>query len=513
MVKKFLLLRVLSLAIFLILLLWPSAVMADTDTSPTLFEPPAGQEPAGNASQEIFNKYIAAQTFTATVPHDIYHINIFGYIDGEPGYVTLSLVNVTTGNVTTAYPTKKLVYDDNSIWSQKESKVELDDAYFTSEGNGSWIEFEFPRPARVQANQLYAIVVKAPAGTTSANYHWLYQDGGDAYGNGTRWTSIDGGGSWTLGNNTDFMFEVYGRSGMFINTDELTGNLTGVAVFQDVLETNDWLVCVAYENKAPPYYGGDIENYFRLQLWDNDNNSVVGETVLRNWDAAPASLYFNAAEAGDMMWGGNYSVRITATYGGNFYVDEVIQEQNWYGSSLDWLDKWCIANAWWMGVENKNDKEYYVVGTGGGWVLNEYGMTLFNQGIPGLGEARGEYLYESFLVGEGVALPYTGTPDNQLQTKYSWTTQLGATLVDALDDFGTPFNVGGKQVALAVVLALYVATVGGSFPLGHGTAGAVAGFFIILIGMIAGVIDVIWVILAAAIAWIFVLRQLLLVGQ
>jgi hypothetical protein len=479
-------------------LLVSPVALADTQGDIAQYEPDV--EITGNDTYPIYNKEIAGQTFMPTITHDVSYIAIYGHITGDPTYV---MVQLRTGNgtvIATTTPTKNLVYH----WLGSKSEVLQLTSYFTGNESGSWVVCQLNHAAKLEANTLYAVVVKAPAGDSGNSFNWHYNNEGNPYTSGTASTSSNDGATWTALTNDDFMFETWGESGL---------KFQSVEVYNSFYEDNDWLIVCSYLNKAPTHYKEkDIEQYFRLKLYENNSGDVVGETVIRSWDASVASIYLNPDETSSLEWEtGNFTLKIEATYGGGFEISHDLVPANFVGDTLDFLDKWCISQAQWMGTTNKGDDLYYVRETPIGMLLNEKGIQQFDLGIPRLGAIRGEYIYETYF--DEAELNPLATPNPALQNRFVWQTQLGVQFAGILDDLGAPFNLSGKLVGLIGMLMLYVFVVGGSFPAGHGTAGSVAGFIIVLIGMIAGVTEVVWVIIFAIIAFALALRQLVLVGQ
>lgn len=476
-------------------LLAVGVVHADTQSSITVFE----SQDTGNNTYALYNKVIGAQTFTTTLSHDVSKIEIFGHITGNPAYVLVQLQTTYASGVNIGKPTGDLVYD----WFGSESKIEQPSGYFTGNEDGSWVSCQLGHSAKLEGNTTYAIVVKVPAGDSGNIYSWDFNDDGNLEGNGTAYVSTDGGHVWTEKPDDDFMFKVLGSSGLLIKD---------VNVYSSFYADDDWLIVCSYLNKAPAYYKEeDIEQYFRLQFIDNVTGNATAETVLRSWDASVASIYINPAEAVGLQWEtGNYTLRIHCIYG-NFDVDHAMQPEEYIGDTLTFLDKWCLSQSQWMGTMNKGDDNYYLRDTQIGKVINTSGIALFDLGIPKLGTVRGQYIYETYI--NEAELNPVGAPNPVLQNRFVWQTQLGTDMANMLDALGAPFHLGGKVIGLVVMMILYVFVVGGSFPAGHSTAGASVGFIIILIGMIAGVVDVVWVVLAGMIALGLGLRQLVLVGQ
>ncbi len=329
----------------------------------------------------------------------------------------------------------------------------MNSAYFSSDGNGSWMDLDLDNSVKTEVGQIYAVRVLVKSGSATNNFNWFYNDDGAQYSNGAACTSANNGATWTINTDATFMFELWGESGLLIND---------VKAFNSFREDGDWLIVFSYKNVAQPYYpDGDIEQLFRVRLTDNDTGNVSAENVLRFWDAGVGSIYMNADEVTDIEWEwGNFTLAIIATYGTGFSVSYDLPVGNstvWRGSELADLDKWCLATAKWIGLENRNDQNYYLTPGGVyGFLLSTEAKTLegytaqndkggcglFERGIPGLGNERGSRIYEIFVpVAE---VPTTPTPNPELQSHYIWTDQLGIELSDALGDVATPFHPTGK---------------------------------------------------------------------
>lgn len=459
----------------------------------------------GNMGFAIYGKVMAAQTFTTMITHNVSSIRIFGYIVGDPIYITLDVMEVTTST----YPSKSFVA--NNVWYSgvnERSEKQLISSNFTTDSSGSWIEFVFDKPFKLIGNTTYAIVVSSQKGTMNDNYQWKWDTATPAtYDLGSAWINTNGGAdkSWVQQTNHTFMFEVYGSAGLMFEPN------AGVRIYQSFYQTGDWLIVIAYKNTTPPYYDtGDVQNYFTAQLINPATCIGIAKTVPRNWDAAPISIYISQEQALTLSWGANYIVRIQATYDGNFYVDQQLTSENWVGDTLANLDSWIMSEARWMGIENENNKNYYIQKTGSNIILNADGTTLFEMGIPSLGVIRGNTTEIAYVNQYNEP---ARTPNSVLQGHYNPNVQLGPELVGALGQVGAPFSLTSREIGLLVVLALYVFVVGSAFPIGHGLAGSIAGMVIIMIGATAGVVDWVWIALAVIFAGAMMLRQALLVGQ
>jgi len=506
-VKLFLILTCFMSSIALL----PSMALAD-DITTAQFAPIDGNGTpiniTGNATKQVQNKIIAAQTFYATAVYTISDVMIFGYVDtydvDHPFIVNVEIHTCDSFGV----PTGVLAYN---AWGIGQSAQAMPANYFTTDGNGSWIDIPLNHTFSTEAGKTYCIYVKVPSGNPTTSFYWYYNQGGAQYGNGTAYNSTNGGANWNSQGNDTYMFQLWGNTGLSIHD---------VAAFKNITSptAGDWLITFAYDNKAPPKHKTkDVEQHFRVQFINNTGNmtgNITGETVLRFWDSAVGSIYLNPQQVSPIEWEwGNFTLRIIANYAPYFHVDwdlPIGNASTWQGDDLTFLDNWCKDTARWMGEQNHNDSEYYITISSIGYVLNSNGISIFDVGIPQLGTIRGSTLYSTYQ--SKVTIPTTA-PNPQLQSKYDMTTQLGAPLVGALTDVGVPFHLTPNAVGLVVVLALYVMVVGSAFPLGHGLAGTIAGLIIILIGMTAGLVQVTWVILAIIFAVAMMLRQALLVGQ
>jgi len=496
-IKLLLVLTVIMSSIALL----PSMALAD-DVTTAEFAP--NVDITGNATFEVKHQIIAAQTFYADAVYNISNVLIYGFVSeydiDHPFIVNVEIHTCSGNEVATAEPTGALAYN---LWGTGQSAQAMPANYFTTDGNGSWVDVPLNHTFSTEVGKMYCIYIKVPSGNATSSFSWYYNDGGAEYPYGATGNSTDGGATWTLNGNNTFMFQLWGNTGLAIHD---------VAAFQSFYETGDWLIAFSYTNKTPPHFNvDDLEQAFRVKFIENSTGNVSGETVLRFWNSAVGSIYLNPDQVSSLEWEwGNFTLMLQANYGNLFHVDYNLQQADWQGDALVFLDKWCLDQARWMGEQNKSNTDYYITPSSTGFVLNNEGIALFDVGIPQLGTIRGSTLYSTYQ--SKVTVPTT-TSNPELQSKYDMTTQLGAPLVAALTAAGDPFNLTPNAVGLVVVLALYVMVVGSAFPLGHGLAGTIAGLIIILIGMTAGLVQVTWVILAIIFAVAMMLRQALLVGQ
>jgi len=240
-VKLFLILTCFMSSIALL----PSMALAD-DITTAQFAPIDGNGTpiniTGNATKQVQNKIIAAQTFYATAVYTISDVMIFGYVDtydvDHPFIVNVEIHTCDSFGV----PTGVLAYN---AWGIGQSAQAMPANYFTTDGNGSWIDIPLNHTFSTEAGKTYCIYVKVPSGNPTTSFYWYYNQGGAQYGNGTAYNSTNGGANWNSQGNDTYMFQLWGNTGLSIHD---------VAAFKNITSptAGDWLITFAYDNKAPP---------------------------------------------------------------------------------------------------------------------------------------------------------------------------------------------------------------------------------------------------------------------
>lgn len=364
----------------------------------------------------------------------------------------------------------------------------------------AWTDFEFTSSYSLSANTTYAIVMRAPIQESADPIRW--ESSNVTYTYGYHWYSSTAGvgtPAWTRANNTDMLFELYGDVDM---------EIVDAKVFSSFSETDDWLVTIHFENTASPYYtyGYMAEKSFRLQLLDAANNTI-GENVIRGWGSRPGSIYLKANQTAVLDWRGDYRIRMTATGitgGTSFYVSHEIESDDWIGSDLEILDDWCREVARLMGVYDTGDENYYLTEASGvGLVLNSYGASMFENGVPGLSNIRGHYLMEAYIRFEEEEKQ--AHPISEL---YDYDVQLGPQIVGVAEDIGDTFNLNER-----IILGLFLVVVGigcmALLPPTYASAGMVVFTWVVGgIGLASGIVQVAYIALVAFVVWVLMFKAL-----
>lgn len=245
--------------------------------------------------------------------------------------------------------------------------------------------------------------------------------------------------------------------------------ISNVYIFASYREPGDeilvWQNTLRYETKpdVPPL------EYFVVQLLAADN-SVIGQTIINQWNYSPLSIYLNADVATDNMpWkSDNFSLLMTGSslYGtptGFTPFRYEIQPVDWRGLTNpsnpheQLLDYWCVFTTSWL--ERKNGiaaGTYSTTGTAGQWCFDPYedANDLFLEGIPYLHMARPSLF---------VVSPTGWTPGDNITGSYAsgiyssvWGTYWSAAFLNLAGGWG----LGGQWV-IGVMWGFVVASLGG----------------------------------------------------
>lgn len=135
-----------------------------------------------------------AQTFTAESNHSVTSVKLLLYRVGSPGTVTVSIRDTSGGHPT----------GSDLTWGT------IDGNTLTTSGLGLWYEIALTSYDLTSGTK-YAIVVRAPGGS-SANYlRWRCVQPAPTYTGGNLELSTNSGTTWTSKTHIDFMFEVWGE--------------------------------------------------------------------------------------------------------------------------------------------------------------------------------------------------------------------------------------------------------------------------------------------------------------
>jgi len=148
-----------------------------------------------DGSYAMYGKYWDAQTFTVgATGHTVTSVKLKLYRKGSPGTVTVS-IRATSGDHPTGADLTVGTIDGNSL---------------TTATAGAWYEIALTEYT-LNASTKYAIVVRAPNGSTNNYLYWRADKTSPTYTGGNREDSIDNGVTWTTTTLSDFMFEVWGN--------------------------------------------------------------------------------------------------------------------------------------------------------------------------------------------------------------------------------------------------------------------------------------------------------------
>jgi hypothetical protein len=259
-------------------------------------------------------------------------------------------------------------------------------------------------------------------------------------------------------------------------TTETTGGLASVLsinnakVFSGYLETNDWLITCLYLNKYEPYYtnANDVQQLFYIQLYSVDGLTLLAQTKCPEWGFKPGAIYLSAAQASSLEWGLAYIVRVYGDFAGYPYVTYTLTPTDWLGADLTRLDSWIRSTAGLMetyygGLGSALVLTTYI--TGRGLVLNEEGGATFNTNIPALAQVR-PGLFQIVVVTPG----YTHQTFTQTYSPGTWQVLLGATIANALTNFGSSMSLSGDMVGAFLGFTFYVVVAALCFPAGSAVA-------------------------------------------
>ncbi len=266
-----------------------------------------------------------------------------------------------------------------------------------------------------------------------------------------------------------------------------------VKIFTGYKENEDWLICIRYINKYPPYYDTyDVRKYFQLQLVDN--GTVYASTPMPAWGNKVGCIYLSAIQASVLTYGKAYNILLYGTFTGNPYFSYTLQAGDWLGGDLSNLDSWIITSAAVIGNYYSDTYTTYI--SGRGEVLNAAGSTIFSNGISGLMIERPE-IFQVYTI------PNTSSPNVTDQTYRkslsNWQESWGEDGVIMLQRLANIVNIDpgflGGMLFVAMMIILGIT----AFPAGHTTAANVLSIGFLILGIVFG-LDLIYVILLAIVS-------------
>ena len=134
------------------------------------------------------------QTFTASVDYTLRGVRLKLLRSESPGDITVSIRNVVDGD---------LVGGDVLLGTLNGNAI-------TTESDGEWYWILLGSGHGLEKGVQYAIVIRALEAIGDAYVKWREQKFGNGYPGGKRGSSGDAGDLWTMNDEADEMFEVYG---------------------------------------------------------------------------------------------------------------------------------------------------------------------------------------------------------------------------------------------------------------------------------------------------------------
>lgn len=426
-----------------------------------------------DAAVEIYGNIWAAQTFTVgTEAHTVSQVRLKLYRELTPSTVTVSIRETTGG--------------DPSGTDLTSGTLDGDD--FTDASGGVWYSFDLT-PYSLEASTMYAIVVRAVAGDATHSAWWRSDSSAGAEANGQEETSDNAGTTWTGDADDDFMFEIWGEALIAVNSAQ---------VFTGYLEDDDLLFVLEYENTYVPYYPSSSPTAFFVQLVDDNDTTVISQTVCRAWGNKPGSFYLSADQATALESGEDYRLRLYGDFTGNPSASYTLQSSDWKGSELSYLDDWVILTA-------HNLEDYYsidfVIATSAGLKLNEEGGVIFASGIPALSSERPDLFQVAVHVPQ-----YEGeTWTDAFAGATTWQAQVGPTFTAFFNAGGNLINIDGQIFGAVLIFIAFIGIAALATAGGHAQAGLVLAVPIVLAGAWLRLIDIIIVgVIAAVLMLLFV---------
>lgn len=427
----------------------------------------------GDSSANISGiKWVAQQFTTDNVSHTVTNIRLSLKKVGSPGTITVSIKHANSSNEPTGLDIVSGTFNGNDLLTSYSTiDIEVDE--------GS-----------LEGAAKYAIVIRALAGDASNYVKWQMDTGG-GLANAVGLTSSNGGVTWVSDTPADYLFEIWGNDNL---------KVYGGGVFGTYIETGDLMFAADVFNEYEPYYPDYItETYFDLQLYDTDGVTLIASTPLWDWGRRPASLYLSASASTPLTLGSAYYLKLVGSANPTAIIASYqLENSDWYGTDLTYLDKWVITLARKMEVYYSGTYVTYVVGKG--TVLNETGGVIFDTGISGLSYVRPDL----FKTVRNLPTYTAKTFSNAYEAATDWETQVGSSVATKMTAVGTIFGIDGKAVIGLILGAILVLVAMGTGQIIWGIIGAIP---ILLWGNELRVIPIALTALLGALAvYIFIFR-------
>ena len=420
-----------------------------------------------------------AQTVTIdTGSHTINEIRIFGYREGEPGAITISLRETDDTGLPLGTDLTSGTFDGDAV---------------TNSTDGAWCAVAVTE-INLAYNEVYAVVIRANVGDDDNAFHIKVDESSPAYADGSAIESSDSGVTWSADASTDAYFEIYGKALLEVGQ---------ARVFGGYIEDNDLLFTLEYWNEYTPYYPNDnSNNYFWIQLRDSTGATILAQTTCAAWGLKPGSIYLSADESTGITVGGTYRVYLVGNLDETPTAYYTVTGSDWKGSDLTLLDSWVITTARVLADYYEVDMTTY---SGTDEILNGQGGAIFATGIPGLQYVRPDIFAVSVYTpdydeGEGT---------NAYEESTTWQEVVGPQVTAFLDAAGGIVGLeDGRNIGAGLLVALYL----GLCILivarkGDALIGAGLGIPIIIAGSWLHLIDIVVILVVAAIGVFFTMYR------
>jgi hypothetical protein len=302
-------------------------------------------------------------------------------------------------------------------------------------------------------NTDYAIVVQLIGGEAATDYIvWWNDSGGDGSADSYGLHSHDGGIGWTDDSPTDYLFEVWGTS-LFTVVD--------ANVFEDYLVDGDWLITINTINDYPGYAEStDPSRYFNVLLRNVADTVTIAATTLKSYGDSVCSIYLSPSAVSALTSGSAYIIRMIGTFTGtpstDYTLSNTIDNDDWTGSDLEYLDQWCLKTAKLMNTYDGNKNTLpYTTKSSNGELLTTYGGSDFILGISNIIDIRPD-LFEKVIRTPNYDV---GTSTNAYDNATTWQAQVGSTIATDAAAWGAVLGVTAKQFLSLGIWMVYVATI------------------------------------------------------
>jgi len=420
-----------------------------------------------------------AQTFTVSPEsHSINEIRIFGYREGEPGTVTISLRDTDDSGLPTGTDLTSGTFDGDAV---------------TNSTTGAWCAVVVTE-TNLDYDEVYAVVIRAEAGDVDNTFHIKVDESSPTYSGGSAIESSDSGVTWSADASTDAYFEIYGKALLEVSQAK---------VFSGYVEDDDLLITLEYWNEYTPYWPNEDSNsYFYIQLRDSTGATILKQTTCNAWGLKPGSIYISADEASGLTVGGTYRVYLVGNLDEEPTAYYTIVSSDWKGDDLTLLDSWVITTA--HELEDEYE-ETFTDTSGTNEILNEQGGVIFATGILGLQYVRPDIFAVS------VYIPGYDEADstNAYEESTTWREVLGTGVATFFDAAGEIVGLEdgrdiGAGILVAVYLGLCILIVARK---GDALVGAGLGIPIIIAGSWLHLIDIVFILVVAAIGVFFTMYK------